>query len=81
MCFRCSEELSHQDGYFEYPQHIFWLRNKIIYIHTPIWRPVLQYVFDVQMFGVLSTIYMRVIIGHVLSVFDLSFICRRVVLF
>ena len=78
MCFRGSEELSHQDGYFEYPQHIFWLRNKKN-IHTLIWRPELQYLFDVQMFGVLSTIYMRVIIGHVLSVFDLSFICRRLV--
>ena len=28
MCFRCSKEPSHQDGSFEYPQHMFWLRNK-----------------------------------------------------
>ena len=28
MCFRCSKEQSHQDGSFEYPQHMFWLRNK-----------------------------------------------------
>ena len=24
MCFGCS----HRDGSFEYPQHVFWLRNK-----------------------------------------------------
>ena len=28
ICFGCSKELSHQDGSFEYPQHMFWLRNK-----------------------------------------------------
>ena len=28
MCFGCSKELSHWDGSFEYPQHMFWLRNK-----------------------------------------------------
>ena len=28
MCFGCSKELSHRDGSFEYPQHMFWLRNK-----------------------------------------------------
>ena len=28
MCFGCSKEPSHQDGSFEYPQHMFWLRNK-----------------------------------------------------
>ena len=27
-CFGCSKEPSHQDGSFEYPQHMFWLRNK-----------------------------------------------------
>ena len=26
--FGCSKEPSHQDGSFEYPQHVFWLRNK-----------------------------------------------------
>ena len=26
--FGCSKEPSHWDGYFEYPQHMFWLRNK-----------------------------------------------------
>ena len=30
MCFGCSKEQSHQDGSFEYPQHMFWLRNKKI---------------------------------------------------
>ena len=27
ICFGCSKELSHRDGSFEYPQHMFWLRN------------------------------------------------------
>ena len=30
ICFGCSKELSHWDGSFEYPQHMFWLRNKKI---------------------------------------------------
>ena len=28
ICFGCSKEPSHWDGSFEYPQHMFWLRNK-----------------------------------------------------
>ena len=28
MCFECSKEPCHRDGSFEYPQHMFWLRNK-----------------------------------------------------
>ena len=28
MCFGCSKEPSHRDGSFEYPQHMFRLRNK-----------------------------------------------------
>ena len=39
MCFGCSNEPSHRDGYFKYPQHMFWLRNKKIYFNTLIWRP------------------------------------------
>ena len=41
MCFGCSEELSHWDGSFEHPQHMFWMRNKekSFPIHTLIWRP------------------------------------------
>ena len=30
MCFGCSKESSHWDGSFEYPQHMFWLRNCIM---------------------------------------------------
>ena len=30
ICFGWSKELSHLDGSFEYPQHMFWLRNKKI---------------------------------------------------
>ena len=41
MCFGCSKEPSHRDGSFEYPQHMFWVRNKEISfpIHTLILRP------------------------------------------
>ena len=41
MCFGCSKEPSHRDGSFEYPQHMFWLRNKknICLLHTLIWEP------------------------------------------
>ena len=28
MCFGCSKEPSHRDGFFEHSQHMFWLRNK-----------------------------------------------------
>ena len=28
ICFGHSKEPSHLDGSFEYPQHMFWLRNK-----------------------------------------------------
>ena len=30
ICFGCSKEPSDWDGSFEYPQHMFWLRNKKI---------------------------------------------------
>ena len=30
ICFWSSKEMSHGDGSFEYPQHMFWLRNKKI---------------------------------------------------
>ena len=34
ICFGCSKEPSHQDGSFEYPQHMFWWRNKKINFYT-----------------------------------------------
>ena len=42
MCFGCSKEPSHWDGSFEYPQHMFWLRNtkNNFQLRTFIWRPV-----------------------------------------
>ena len=30
ICFGCSKEPSHLDSSFNYPQHMFWLRNKKI---------------------------------------------------
>ena len=42
MCFGCSKEPSDQNSSFEYPQHMFWMRNKenSFPIRTLIWRPV-----------------------------------------
>ena len=36
ICLGCSKDPSHSDGSFEYPQHMFWLRNKkiIFLVHT-----------------------------------------------
>ena len=41
MCFGHLKEPSHQDCSFEYPQHMFWLRNKKNHfqVHTLIWGP------------------------------------------
>ena len=41
VCFGCSKEPSHWDSSFEYPQLMFWMRNKEnkFPICTPIWRP------------------------------------------
>ena len=41
MCFGGPKELSHGDGSFEYPQHMFWLRNKKnnFQLRTLIWGP------------------------------------------
>ena len=30
ICFGCLKESSQRDGSFEYPQHMFWLRDKKI---------------------------------------------------
>ena len=54
MCVGCSKEPSHWDGYFEYPQHMFWLRNKKnnFQICTLIWRPELFYlIFQLSCFN------------------------------
>ena len=41
MCFGCSKEPSHGDGSLEYPQHMFWMRNKEnkfpISTHLEVW--------------------------------------------
>ena len=45
MCFGCLKEPSHRDGSVEYPQHMFWLRNKKnnfqnnFQLRTLIWGP------------------------------------------
>ena len=49
MCFGCSKEPSHRDGAFEYPQHMFWLRNKKnnCQLRTLIWGP--GYIYFIMM--------------------------------
>ena len=41
ICCGCSKERSQQEGSFEYPQHMFWLRKKksIFFITILILRP------------------------------------------
>ena len=42
MCYGCLKEPSHRDGSFEYPQNMFWLRNKkkkSVTHCTSIWGP------------------------------------------
>ena len=50
MCFGFSKEWSHRDGSFEYPQPMFWIRDKenIFPIHTLIWRPEYMLIFEIQ---------------------------------
>ena len=47
VCFGCSKEPSHRDGSFEYPQHMFWVRNKetIFQLRSLIWSPVIAHSF------------------------------------
>ena len=44
MCFVCSKESSHGDGSLEYPQYMFWLRDKKnnFQLQTLIWGPGLN---------------------------------------
>ena len=46
MCFGSSKELFHWDGSFEYPQYMFWMRNKENSFPIHIWRHVLVYNCD-----------------------------------
>ena len=50
MCFVCSKEPSHRDGSFEYPPHMFWLRNKKnnFQLRTLTWGPVARFHFWFQ---------------------------------
>ena len=53
MCFGCSKELSHGDGFFEYPEHMFWLRIKKFNFHLQslIWWPAIvsRSIFEQEM--------------------------------
>ena len=49
MCFGGSKEPSHRDGSFEYPQYMFWFRNKKtnIQLSALIWGPeTIQQIFS-----------------------------------
>ena len=60
MCFGCSKEPSHQDGSFEYAQHImFWMINKENNFHlsTLIWGPDIFFLGKLVLsFNVLSAV-------------------------
>ena len=50
MCFGCSKEQSHPDGSFEYPQHMFWLRNKVMHSYLGFWKGKVLCVTSVFLF-------------------------------
>ena len=64
MCFGYSKELSHRDRSFEYPQHMFWLRNKKnnFQLHTLIWRPDIMH----QLF--VTSAVLRPGISHIMTI-------------
>ena len=61
MCFGCSKELSHRDGSFEYPQHMFWLRNKKnnFQSHTLIWGPDMGLETRKQVLGICNQVMIK----------------------
>ena len=66
--WECSNELSHQDGSFEYPQNILKLRNKKKFMH------ILARGMDIWIFRV-NTVKMDIIIlSYYLNVICLIFI-------
>ena len=42
ICFGCSKEPSHWDVAFEYPQHMFWLRNKNFFVTHSLLKPCIE---------------------------------------
>ena len=48
MRFGCSKEPSQLDGSYEYPQHMFWLRNKKnnFLLCTLIWGPDIHFLLN-----------------------------------
>ena len=64
MCFGCSKEPSLRDGSFEYPQHMFWLRNmkNNFQLRTPIRGPVFTdgyYIGASELFNLLNKLTKR----------------------
>ena len=65
ICFECSNELSHWhgDSYFEYPQHIVWLRNKKInFWHTHFSSGLLNW--HHQLYSMVKVFKLRTLVGH-----------------
>ena len=83
MCFGCSKEPSHRDGSFEYPQHMFWLRNeKMIFIDKLLSGGLHDYLSHVKRLGHLpkkrtpgleSPMHMRIMVFYAI---DNIFICH-----
>ena len=70
MCFGCSKEPSHGDGSFEYPQNMFWLRNKEnnFQLHTLMWWPEIEKRMNILLFGLLLNVPVNSYNGHVQTV-------------
>ena len=48
MCFGCSKEPSHRDSTFDYPQLMFWLRNKKKFSYTLLSGGLIYYILLIR---------------------------------
>ena len=84
--FGCSKEPSHRDGSFEYPQNMFWLRNKKInfQLRNLIWGPVVKFrtlcFKKCGLSGLELTKYLSMVTGKTLIrlLVDLGFLCYSI---
>ena len=68
ICFGCSKEPSHWDGSFEYPQHMFWLRNKK---KNSVSQPLLKSCYNDLIFIILN-ILIQVVWNSLFRVFRVT---------
>ena len=81
MCFRCSKP-SHSDGSFEYPQHMFWLRNKKTFFSYAILSGGLNTVLLKAHYWLLTRIAFKAFVHFLFSAFlQLAKIGKKVITF